>query len=1331
MVVARDLKPGSLVWVPCSDTAVAAFSPAKVTNVDGDHVDVECEGFAPAYDQGATRSLQRSLIHLRFERDSGAPTASDSTSLVHMNAPSILENLKLRHRQDDIYTYTASVLLAVNPYFLIDGMYGDAVCEKYQGKHIGSLPPHPYAIADTAYRYLKRERTNQAVLISGESGAGKTETAKTVMNFLAYCSKTVANEADNIQEKILQAQPILESFGNAATLRNSNSSRFGKYNRVFFDEKGCMTKATVTTYLLESSRVVFHAEQERTYHVFYEMLAGLSDGELAELHLDKKRSYRLLHSSGKPLEGFGQDTRNFEAMKNAMGKIGFEEAMIKDTLRTLAGLIHLADALVEDDKGEIVMEPPESDDVKPLAKINEDAMQKAAELLGFDSDSLKCALRQIRREIRGEVTFNSRTGPQFKAALNSFIKALYKRMFDDVVKRINASFGGVDHEDAPHIGILDIYGFEKLQTNSFEQLCINLANERLQQYFVENVLSAEQDMYKREALPWTDLPMPDAGPVVRSIDQIFLTLDDFSGRVSKGMEKDATDDKFCAKLTTDAKTDPVRKEILKEPDVGKGRRNSLSTAANKGFTIRHYAGVVEYTTAGWLEKNNDRLLQECENLIGDATNKAVQALADEANQSSKNPVAFKSISKKYQKDLKSLLDTLSTCNLHYIRCFKPNEKKAKHAFNDSMVLDQIIQCGTIELVKIMHDGYPNRCPFEDVAGRFREMLPEKFSRYDKRTFIEALMLSFDVPKRDWALGLSRLFLKAGQLKKLEDMRSEGARPDEEKIARIISGILRKKWVRAIHAVQLSNYVPKVIAQMKVKRAAAALAQHHVLVSKLAPKLAAAKQRLQEKKMRARRRLVGVFRTVLFLTASFKAIKAQRKDRMVNALALATRIMVRSKTWVARGRERAVEAKNVALAEQRRLEDEKKRLAEQRKRLDEERALEKVEADKRAVEQAKEQAIHLEEEKVRVEEETRTRLEEEQKNKESEKARQFQEMQDEMMRKHNEMEEKMRQMEAELQAERARKSKEQELLGMPSPQRSRTTSLAPTAMPPVEEDDITPADSISVVPATEVLVEKAAAQEENDKLKQQIAEMEAEMKRKEEDMQNRMKELQERAAQAESQAECLGQQVASSTPEGRTPGSGRRMSLANGTPMSSRSSIGGLGESGSRRAHRNSLLSNSGNFKLRTSNVGLNAARPSILPGRKRDSIAHEAFTMGDTQVARQWGQEQISSLMGDLYGDMGALGASLGGGSSSRRRGSTAMLGTLGSLGENFAALPGGPKRVELPQPLGMVANLQDTFEAAAEGGSSCGSDQSRSGVETTMQPPKFTYKRASAGGLR
>jgi myosin heavy subunit len=1127
MARGHALTAGAAVWIPCSDTKKAAFVPGSVLDVGKDgKVTVKVDtSDAAVCDSGKEVQVADSAIRPRFDRLDGGSSA-DSTALTHMNDASILENLRIRHKQNDIYTYTASVLLAMNPYKWSSGLYEPHVAEEYRGKHIGALPPHPFAIADSAHRMLNREEKNQAILISGESGAGKTETAKIVMKYIAHVSGTGSDTAQQLQSRVSQAQPILESLGNAATLRNNNSSRFGKYNRIFFNNTGALADASITTYLLESSRVVAHAEKERNYHVFYEMLAGLSDEKLAKFHLVRGQTYRLLHSMGRPVEGFAEtDTRNFTRLQEALATVGLDEAQIEGMFQVLAGLVHLAESADEDEQG---MPRQTGEDEKMVVEVNVDKVQKAAELLGFDADELAGTLRRKRITVPGRKSLHevSRTPAQFRQAVTSLIKAIYKRLFEQIVDRINRSFkedGQIpeDESERRHIGILDIYGFERLQRNSFEQLCINLANERLQQYFVENVLVAEQNLYRREALPWTDLAIPDSKPVVGCVSQVFTTLDDFSSRLARGLEKDATDERFCEKVTTESEKDVARRDVLKKPRVAGGaRRNADGPGLNEGFTIKHYAGTVDYNTRAWLDKNNDRLLQECEDLISDSTFAAVKSLGDDdkaGGNTQRSP--FRSISKRYQQDLEALLQTLGTCNLHCIRCFKPNEEQKAGLFKGQLVLDQLVQCGTIELVKIMHDGYPNRCPLNEITDRFRGMLPENFQRYGNRTFIEALMMAYKVPAENWALGMSRLFLKAGQLQQLEDMRAEGAAPDPEELARIVSGIIRKRWSKAGHAVRFCNYVPKLIREIHVNRAAKALSVAALVTGKLALRLEAAKTRVAARKLAARRKLRGCFLAVRFMLGEMRRIRAQRKERVEKALYMGTLIVVRTRWWVAKGRERAVEAQSAREMEQRRLEDERKRLEEQRRKFAEEAELRKAEEEAR-----KEQ-----EEELRRQEAEERRKEDEQRRVEEEKERESRRLEEERLiaetraRREAEEEEYKRAQEKRQQDERDRleedrkrfdeeraafekqksekaawQQKENSILASASPFGGRRCMADASTVGTDMEDDISPGDSVSVAVPT-----AAPATD----LEMRLKMMEEEFARKQSELQRQMLEMQ--------------------------------------------------------------------------------------------------------------------------------------------------------------------------------------------------------------------------------
>lgn len=1360
---------GDLVYIPGAE---AAFIPAHVVHVDrnGDGVEVQLE--KPDGSRGESQHIACSELRPRFLREDGT-TSQDNTSLVHMNDATILDNLRARHEQNEIYTYTASVLLALNPYKDIKGLYGEEQCARYKGKHIGALPPHPYAIADSAYRALVREQRNQGLLISGESGAGKTETAKIVMQFLAFASGAASGHADSIQARVLRAQPILESFGNAVTMRNSNSSRFGKYNRVFFDTTGALVDAGITTYLLESSRVVVHSEKERTYHCFYEMLKGLSDEKLEALGLDRTRRYRLLcDPSGETMPGFEtRDAVNFVRLCDALKTVGLDDAAVDNMLRLLAGLIHLGD--VEKDEASPRLD---LDDENEIVEVDEASVDKAAQMLGMDPDEMRAKLTRKKVAVPGRSSYHEvpRSNSQFRHALQSFIKALYKRLFERTVQRINESFRELrpstqrgDEDAWRHIGILDIYGFERLQRNSFEQLCINLANERLQQYFVENVLRAEQDLYKREGLPWTGLALPDATPVFNAIGQVFRTLDEYSQNLSKGVGN-ATDKNFCQKVVDEAVKDAERKNVLRQLKMTGGTRRSMSGAGpsiNEGFIIKHYAGQVEYNTKGWLDKNNDRLLVECEELISESTDPLVRSLSEE----DQGPKAlFRSISKKYQKDLECLLETLGTCHLHYIRCFKPNGEQKPDIFCGQLVLDQIVQCGTIELVKIMHDGYPNRCMFEEITTRFRDLLPENFQRYGMRTFIEALMLAYDVPREEWALGMSRLFLKAGQLRALEGMRSEGATPSAEKLAQIVRGIIQKRWKRGVQAVQLCNYIPKFIERIRLRRLA------------------------------VRRRLVGAFFTVRLLRAQWELVRQRRRSRLVAVLRLAVFLQTRSRPWVAAAKERVAERRR---QEERQREEEAQRL--ERERQVEARQFEEEKRRQEAAlreEREQQQRREREQEQQRREEEERQRLEAV-RQREVEAQRELERQREELRQKdeadRRALEEERRRFEEQRSAFEEEKRRNairyqaspmngkkatmmqgfaEDIENQSGAGDSSLTAQASTGIG--EEDDLTIGDSVSNVgTGVQSNTHHSVAMSVKEEMEETVRRLEREMAQKHEEIKAQMALLQEKNASLAAQLEEERQQKLET--KSHASGYGRSDCPAD-SPVPRSPSLIDLDDTHDLQHTPSTPDCSSGRKKLPRPSYSRSGQKYSLLSidggstsrataSKKRHSIAHEALlrqdnpdrcyaigeaasTTGDLGSQRKWWAEQRQFLLDDLYGTSPAQRAPMNSSRTSIRHKEPAVepsghqhrdrrTTVPASVAEedeegNELALHGDSARTE-------VRNLNTMFETAddapfqsrsASTGSAMAARQARTTTEchgTKMRlPTQFEWsKRQSLGG--
>jgi len=836
---------GALVWSPCARTG---FQRSRLVSVDAacDSFLIEAQegGESPP---GGQERVRRSDLRPLYDNGPDV-TFDDNTAMVHLDDANILDNMRRRFVRDEIYTYTANVLLAVNPYKSLEHLYSNANKEAYYQKNIGALPPHPFAIADTAYRNLLRERKNQALVISGESGAGKTETAKITMRYLTSVSRTDAAHGGRIQEKIMNANPILESFGNASTVRNRNSSRFGKYNEMYFNPVGSLVSAGIKTYLLEASRVVTQQEGEQNYHVFYEMLAGLEEDMLDMMQLDPSTPYRLLYNKSEPpAKSDPEDQRraeNFAALRQALVIVGLTEESCQEIWETVAALIHLGQVEfvscqgrdAESSSANITDEA--AGDVRGVGAVEvtrngSEALDQAADLLGLDSHRLEQLLRSKERHVLHQGGQNRRMShiscPRSEAQayqiLQSIIKILYKRLFEHIVEQINISSGAglatsrqragepgpTGESTINHIGTLDIYGFERLQTNSFEQLNINLANEHLQQFFVKEVLDAEQKMYAEERLNVPKVAIRDSEPVMSSIKGIMSILDEHSLRSLRGLcgDADNKDQRFCEAVhrsCIQGGSGPIL------PIKLRGGRGGDGPGLNDGFQIRHYAGIVEYSTKSWIEKNNDALLPEVEQLLANSTKTLVRGFSNIEAVDARAGERFSSVSSKYLDNLNTLLSTLRTCSVHYIRCFNPNHIRQPGKFDKKYVLDQVIQCGTVELVNIMHHGFPHRCSLQELRERFTSMLPSDFARYSNRDFVLAVMLAFEIDSSQWTLGIQRLFLKAGQLRMLENLRDEGSIASAEVIWKIRMTFARKKVRAARIVIHTVSWLPGFIKQ---------------------------------------------------------------------------------------------------------------------------------------------------------------------------------------------------------------------------------------------------------------------------------------------------------------------------------------------------------------------------------------------------------------------------------------------------------------------------------------------------------------------------------------
>ncbi|KAK7032835.1 myosin motor domain-containing protein [Favolaschia claudopus] len=726
-------------------------------------------------------------------------SADDLATLSHLNEPSVLFAVQSRYAQRKIYTYSGIVLLAVNPFEPVP-LYTPDIVKSYIGRNKGELEPHLFAIAEDAYAAMLLDGRGQTVIVSGESGAGKTESAKLVMRFIASpkVQTTTAlqtTDADKnsfvdgaslVEQQIQATNPILEAFGNAKTTRNDNSSRFGKYIQLLFDTNRQIVGARVRTYLLERSRLSYQATTERNYHIFYQLCAGLPSQDLQELGLDS--DYNQFHylNQGGPSTSEMSDRDKFHAMQDALRIIGIDAQRQMQIFQILSALLHL---------GNINITQTRTD-----AGIDDDdpAMARAMEFLGVDASEFKKWTIKKQITTRSEKIVSPITAPQAVQVRDSISRFIYTCLFEWLVTAINVSLTGKYGDAAAraetYIGVLDIYGFEHFDKNSFEQFCINYANERLQHEFNTYVFKLAQEDYVKEKISWTFIDFDDNQPTIDLMESkvppgILAILDEES-RLPLG-----SDASFLQKLNAQLDK-PANKAVYKMPKF-----------ANAAFTIAHYALDVTYQVEGFLEKNRDTVPEEHLTLLTSSENAFVREVLDTAlhrtdTESAEPPSPASPVSKIpdpgrtslaattgrgtsvkkptlgsiFKSSLGTLMDMLRMTNVHYIRCLKPNEHKRAWEFEPLQVLAQLRASGVIETIRISTAGYPSRWKFEDFSRRYLPLInwregPQLVKREQWKRICVLCLQKGKIDKSLFQFGETKIFLRTGVLATLEGLRS--------------------------------------------------------------------------------------------------------------------------------------------------------------------------------------------------------------------------------------------------------------------------------------------------------------------------------------------------------------------------------------------------------------------------------------------------------------------------------------------------------------------------------------------------------------------------------
>lgn len=723
---------------------------------------------------------------------------NDLTALSHLHEPAVLHNLKVRFLESNhIYTYCGIVLVAINPYEQLP-IYGQDVIYAYSGQNMGDMDPHIFAVAEEAYKQMARDEKNQSIIVSGESGAGKTVSAKYAMRYFATVGGSASDT--NIEEKVLASSPIMEAIGNAKTTRNDNSSRFGKFIEIGFDKKYHIIGANMRTYLLEKSRVVFQADDERNYHIFYQLCAAASLPEFKELALTCAEDFFYTsHGGNTAIEGV-DDAEDFEKTRQALTLLGVRESHQISIFKIIASILHLGSVEIQSERdGDSCSIPPQDEHLSNFCR-----------LLGVEHSQMEHWLCHRKLVTTSETYVKTMSLQQVVNARDALAKHIYAQLFSWIVEHINKALHS-SLKQHTFIGVLDIYGFETFEINSFEQFCINYANEKLQQQFNSHVFKLEQEEYMKEQIPWTLIDFYDNQPCIDLIEAKLGILDllDEECKVPKG-----TDQNWAQKLYERHSNS----QHFQKPRM-----------SNTAFIVVHFADKVEYLSDGFLEKNRDTVYEEQINilkaskfsLVADlfhddkdsvpATNTAKTRSSSKINiRSSRPPLKVsnkehkKSVGYQFRTSLNLLMETLNATTPHYVRCIKPNDEKLPFHFDPKRAVQQLRACGVLETIRISAAGYPSRWTYHDFFNRYRVLMKKReLANTDKKSICKSVLESLIKDPDKFQFGRTKIFFRAGQVAYLEKLRADKFREATIMIQKTVRGWLQKVKYRRLKAATLT------------------------------------------------------------------------------------------------------------------------------------------------------------------------------------------------------------------------------------------------------------------------------------------------------------------------------------------------------------------------------------------------------------------------------------------------------------------------------------------------------------------------------------------------
>ncbi|XP_031778799.1 myosin heavy chain, muscle isoform X6 [Nasonia vitripennis] len=834
-------------WIPDEKEG---YLLGEIKATKGDIVSVGLPG-------GEVRDVKKDLLQQvnppKYEK------AEDMSNLTYLNDASVLHNLKQRYYHKLIYTYSGLFCVAINPYKRYP-VYTQRCAKLYRGKRRSEVPPHIFAISDGAYVNMLTNSENQSMLITGESGAGKTENTKKVIAYFATVGASTKKDPSasekkgSLEDQVVQTNPVLEAFGNAKTVRNDNSSRFGKFIRIHFGPSGKLAGADIETYLLEKARVISQQSLERSYHIFYQMMSGAVKG-LKEMCLlsNNVQDYYFVAQGKTTIPGV-DDGEECELTDKAFDVLGFTQEEKDDIYKITASVMHMGGMKFKQRGRE---EQAEADGTEEGERV--------AKLLGVDCQDMYKNLLKPRIKVGNEFVTQGRNKDQVAYSVGAMSKAMFDRLFKWLVKKCNETLD-TKQKRQHFIGVLDIAGFEIFDFNSFEQLCINFTNEKLQQFFNHHMFILEQEEYQREGIEWTfidfgmDLQQTiDLIEKFNSFEQLCInftneklqqyfnhfmfvleqeeyetegiswTFIDFGMDLQSTIELIEKPMGILSILEEESMfpkaTDKTFEEKLNNNHLGKSPNFLKPKPPKPGqvaahFAIGHYAGNVPYNITGWLEKNKDPLNDTVVDQYKKSSNKLlVEIFADHPGQSGgggkdagggrgKKGGGFSTVSSSYKEQLNNLMTTLRATQPHFVRCIIPNELKQAGVIDSHLVMHQLTCNGVLEGIRICRKGFPNRMVYPDFKLRYKIIAPAACDKVggDPKKCAEAILENSGLDPEQYRLGHTKVFFRAGVLGQMEEFRDERLSKIVSWMQAFIRGYLARKDFKALQEQRLALQV---------------------------------------------------------------------------------------------------------------------------------------------------------------------------------------------------------------------------------------------------------------------------------------------------------------------------------------------------------------------------------------------------------------------------------------------------------------------------------------------------------------------------------------------